>query len=77
MVLILFLNFLTPALLHNQGKGRFILSTAVCYKTTYFEIDFYRISDVAKSFFGSNLIKLSLDLSKEVLYDSVGQRAAK
>ena len=30
LVLILFLNFLTPALLHNQGKGRFVLSTAVC-----------------------------------------------
>ena len=49
----------------------------ICCKTTYFEVDFYRISDVAKSYFSSNLTKLSLDLSKEVLYDSVGPRPAK
>ena len=34
-------------------------------------------SPLAKSCFSSNLTKLSLDLSKEVLYDSVGPRAAK
>ena len=32
LVLMLFLKVLDPALLHNQGKGRFILSTAVYVK---------------------------------------------